>query len=77
MEPRPQIVGNSRVIYIPADIQALKKQSLQSARDVQLRVRAQFLKNFEDGYFVAGFERTFEWGRYLFVPGASRVHQGN
>jgi len=77
MEPRPQIGGNSRVIYIPADIQALKKQSLQSARDVQLRVRAQFRKNFEDDYFVAAFERTFEWGRYLFVPGASRVHHGN
>ena len=62
-------------IYIPADVQALKKQSLQSAQDVQLRVRDQFLKNFADDYFVAGFERKDEWSEYLFLPGASRVHQ--
>jgi predicted GNAT superfamily acetyltransferase len=62
-------------VYIPADIQGLKKQSLKSAQDVQLRVREQFLKNFQDDYFVAGFERSDEWSAYLFVKGASRVHQ--
>jgi predicted GNAT superfamily acetyltransferase len=67
--------GNVRRLYIPADIQALKKQSLKSAQDVQLRVRGQFLKNIEDDYYVAGFERTDEWSEYLFVPGASRVYQ--
>ena len=76
-EPRIPVQGDIRRVYIPADIQALKKQSLQSAQDVQLRVREQFLKNFDDDYFVAGFERKDEWSEYLFLPGASRVHQAN
>lgn len=66
-----------RRVYIPADIQALKKQSPKSALDVQLRVREQFLKNFEDDYYVAGFERKDEWSEYLFTPGASRVYQAD
>ena len=48
---------------------------LKSAQDVQLRVREQFLKNLQDGYFVAAFDRKDEWSEYLFVPGASRVYQ--
>jgi predicted GNAT superfamily acetyltransferase len=76
-EPRATIQGDVRRVYIPADIQSLKKQSLQSAQDVQLRVREQFLKNFHDDYFVAGFERKDEWSEYLFLPGASRVHQAH
>jgi len=62
-------------VYIPADIQALKKQSVQSAQDVQLRVRRQFLENLQDDYFVAGFERKVDGSEYLFIPGAARVHQ--
>ena len=50
---------------------------LDSARDIQKRVREQFLKNLEDGYFVAGFDRGDEWSQYLFAPGASRVHQAD
>jgi len=76
-EPRIPIQGDVRRVYIPADVQALKKQSLQSAQDVQLRVREQCLKNFADDYFVAGFERKDEWSEYLFLPGASRVHQAH
>lgn len=76
-EPRVNIGADARRVYIPADLQALKKQSLKSAQDVQLRVREQFLKNLQDDYFVAGFERKDEWSEYLFVPGASRVHQTN
>jgi predicted GNAT superfamily acetyltransferase len=74
-EPRPKIEGDVRRVFIPADIQSLKKQSLESAKDVQLRVREQFLKNFQEDYFVAGFERKDEWSEYLLIPGASRVHQ--
>ena len=66
-----------RRVFIPADIQWLKKQSLKSAHDVQMRVREQFLTNIEDNYFVAGFARTEEWSEYLFMPGASGVHQSN
>jgi predicted GNAT superfamily acetyltransferase len=74
-EPRVKVENDVRRVYIPADIQILKKQSLKSAEDVQLRVRELFLKNIQDDYFVAGFERKDEWSEYLFVPGASRVHQ--
>jgi len=69
--------GDVRRIYIPSDLQVLKKQSLKSAQDVQLRVRDQFLKNLQDDYFVAGFERKEEWSEYLFIPGASRVYQAD
>lgn len=74
-EPRVNIEGEIRRVYIPVDIQALKKQSAKSAWDVQLRVREQFVKNIEEDYFVAGFERTDEWSEYLFIRGASRVYQ--
>jgi predicted GNAT superfamily acetyltransferase len=74
-KPRVPIEGDVRRVYIPADIQSLKKQSLKSAQDLQLRVREQFLKNFQDDYFVTGFERRDEWSEYLFIQGASRVHQ--
>ena len=74
-KPRLGIAGDIRRVYIPADIQALKKQSLKSAQDVQQRVREQFLKNFTEDYFVAGFERKDEWSEYLFIPGASHVYQ--
>ena len=72
---RPQVGGDIRRVNIPNDIQALKKQSLTSAQDVQIRVRQQFLRNFQDDYFVAGFQRGEEWSEYLFIPGASSVHQ--
>ena len=74
-KPRLGIGSEIRRVYIPADIQALKKQSIESAQDVQQRVREQFLKNFNEDYFVAGFERKDEWSEYLFIPGASRVYQ--
>jgi predicted GNAT superfamily acetyltransferase len=76
-EPRVKLEGEIRRVFIPADIQSLKKQSLKSAQDVQQRVREQFLKNLADDFFVAGFERTDEWSAYLFVAGASRVYQTN
>jgi predicted GNAT superfamily acetyltransferase len=71
--PRTAPGPDVRRVFIPADIQFLKKQSIESAKDVQNRVREQFLKNIADGYVVAGFERTDEWSAYLFVPEASRV----
>ena len=72
--PRAAIGGDVRRVFIPVDLQSLKAQSLDSARDIQKRVREQFLKNIADDYFVAGFERGDEWSQYVFVPGASRVH---
>lgn len=73
--PRPPLTGDIRRVIIPVDLQSLKNQNLDSARDVQKRVRQQFLKNIADDCFVAGFERGDEWSQYLFVQGASRVHQ--
>jgi len=73
--PRVWIGSDVRRVVIPSDLQSLKKQSLESARDVQQRVREQFLQNVADDYFVAGFERGDEWSQYLFVPGAASVHQ--
>ena len=71
--PRAAVIGELRRVFIPADIQSLKQQSLESARDVQLRVRDQFVRHFQEDYFVGGFERTDEWSAYVLVKGASRV----
>ena len=76
-KPRVRVEGDIRRIAIPSDIQALKKQNLKSAQDMQVRVREEFLRNFQDDYFVAGFQRRDQWSEYLFVAGASRVHQTN
>ena len=74
---RVPLEGDVRRVVIPADLQSLKKQSIDSARDIQMRVREQFLKNIQDDFFVAGFERDDEWSQYLFMRGASRVYQTN
>ncbi|PYS39938.1 MAG: acetyltransferase [Acidobacteria bacterium] len=76
-KPRVRVEGDIRRIAIPSDIQALKKQNLKSAQDMQVRVREEFLRNFQDDYFVAGFQRSDQWSEYLFVAGAVRVHQTN
>jgi predicted GNAT superfamily acetyltransferase len=76
-EPSVRVAGDVRRVDIPADIQTLKGQSLKSAQELQLRVREQFLKNFEEDYFVAGFERNDEWSAYLLIAGASRVYQAH
>jgi predicted GNAT superfamily acetyltransferase len=76
-KPRLHVAGDIRRVRIPPDIQQLKKKSLESAQDLQARVRDEFLTNFRDDYFVAGFERSNEWSEYIFIPGASRVHQSD
>jgi len=73
--PRFSAGSDIRRVTIPGDLQALKNQNVESARDIQQRVREQFLKNIEDDYVAVGFERGDEWSQYLFIPGASRVHQ--
>ncbi len=75
--PRWSASGDIRRVIIPADLQSLKKQNLDSASDVQKRVREQFLKNIADDYFVVGLERGDEWSQYLFIRGAARVHQAD
>src|SRR5262249_53545351 len=77
-KPRLRAEGSDvRRLYVPANVLDLIRQSPSSFRDLQLRVREQFLKNLSEDYFVAGFERTDEWSAYLFASGASHVHQTN
>src|SRR5437867_6143924 len=73
-KPRVKVESEARRVFIPADLQSLKKQSLKSAQDVQQRVREQFLKNMADDYFVADFQRTDEWSEDLFLPGRRCGH---
>lgn len=75
--PRVQLRGQVRRIRIPADIQAIKQQNLNLAQEMQLRTREEFLRHFAEDYFVAGFERKGDWGEYLMIEGASRVHTKN
>jgi len=72
--PRTAVDLDTRRVVIPAEIQSLKNQSLELARDVQKRVREQFLQNIADDYFVADFKRGDETSEYIFIRGASRVH---
>jgi predicted GNAT superfamily acetyltransferase len=76
-QARSSLGEDVRRVSIPIDIQSLKKQDLKAAQDIQLQVREQFLKNLRDDYMVVGFERKRESSEYLFVPGASRVHQAH
>lgn len=76
-KPRVRLEGEVRRIRIPADIQSMKSENLGRAREVQLRVREEFLKHFSEDFFVAGFERKGDWSDYLLIKGASRVHTEN
>jgi predicted GNAT superfamily acetyltransferase len=76
-QSRVELGGEVRRVAIPLDIQTMKKQDLKSAQVTQRRVRGEFLKNFQDDFFVAGFERHGDFSEYLFIKGAARVHQTN
>ena len=52
-------------VSIPAEWTALVKQDPQRAREEQARVRAEFMKAFEQGLVCAGFERGEKESRYL------------
>ena len=45
-------------ISIPEDIVAMRARSAEEAMGERLRVRAQFLEAFENGYDVIGFSNT-------------------
>ena len=56
-------------VAIPSEWTSLVKQDPQRARDEQARVRAEFMKAFEQGLVCAGFKRGTEQSHYLFfVP---------
>lgn len=54
------------IVSIPSEWTALVKQDPQRARDEQARVRAEFIKAFEQKLVCAGFERGADQSKYLF-----------
>jgi predicted GNAT superfamily acetyltransferase len=73
-KPRISVTGETRRVVIPADLQSLKKQDLAAARVVQLRVRAEFLRNAKDGFFVVALERKGSTSEYVFIRGPERAY---
>jgi predicted GNAT superfamily acetyltransferase len=55
-------------IAIPNDIDRLKRDDPQSARNIQAAASAQFLEHFEKGLAVVAFEKSEATGAYLFAP---------
>ena len=55
-------------VAIPADIGAIKRSDGKRAREIQTRVREQFLEHFSKELAVVGFERSPENGEYLLGP---------
>jgi predicted GNAT superfamily acetyltransferase len=72
--PAPAAAGERRRIKIPSDMQLLKKADPTAARETQLRVREEFLRNASEDFFVVGFERHRESSDYILAPGASRAY---
>jgi predicted GNAT superfamily acetyltransferase len=70
-----RLMGHSNIatrIAVPADIDSIKRTEPKRARQIQTRVREQFLEHFSNGLAVVGFERTAENGLYLLGPWESR-----
>lgn len=58
----------SRVVEIPAEIDALIRTNIAEARSWQERVRSLFQQYFEDKLVVTGFARNEKSARYLLEP---------
>ena len=55
-------------IAVPASIDAIKRASPRQAREIQARVREEFLEHLAQGLAVIGFERGPETCHYLLGP---------
>jgi predicted GNAT superfamily acetyltransferase len=75
-KPRIPVTGETRRVEIPRDLQSLKKHDIEAAREIQRRVRKEFLQNAQDDFAVA-LERTNEASEYIFVRGASRAYSSD
>ena len=60
--PRHEILGR---IPVPVEIEELRKSDPKHAREIQLSVSEQFLRHFEKGHAVVGFEKSEQAGTYL------------
>lgn len=55
-------------VEIPGNIAEMRRENPPQAREIQKRVSEQFLKNFQNGLAVIGFDRRPHAGAYLFGP---------
>jgi predicted GNAT superfamily acetyltransferase len=63
--PRPVVTADRRRVTIPAEFDPAAR----------LRVRDEFLANFNEDFYVAAFERQGDTSDYIFIRGASRADQ--
>jgi predicted GNAT superfamily acetyltransferase len=66
-KPRPDLSGDRRRVSIPADFDAAAR----------IRVRNEFLANFNEDFYVAAFERQGATSDYIFIRGASHADQSD
>jgi predicted GNAT superfamily acetyltransferase len=62
-QPRPVLTGDRRRVTIPAEFEPASR----------VRVRKEFLANFNEDFYVAAFERQGTTGDYIFIRGASHA----
>jgi predicted GNAT superfamily acetyltransferase len=65
---RPELKDVRARISVPADVARLRKKDPQKARQIQKKVSEEFLRNFDRGLAVLGFERSETEGTYLLGP---------
>ncbi len=65
---RPELKDVRARISVPMDVAQLRKEDPQKARQIQKKVSEEFLRNFDRGLAVLGFERSETEGTYLLGP---------
>jgi predicted GNAT superfamily acetyltransferase len=63
--PRQELTTLAR-IPVPTDVERLRRTDPAEAVDIQQRTMRLFQQNLENGLAVTGFERSPEFGTYLF-----------
>jgi predicted GNAT superfamily acetyltransferase len=59
-------------IAVPSEIAALRQSDVKRAREIQMSVSDQFLRYFDQGLAVVGFEKSAAAGTYLLGPWESK-----
>jgi predicted GNAT superfamily acetyltransferase len=63
----PELLPEAARVSVPSAIYQIKETDPVRAREIQKGVSEQFLKNFSRGLVVTRFERTPEFGSYIFT----------